>query len=141
MGLLTKLGNFLDGIFEVLIGIIGFLLATAIEIIDAALDFVQDVIGWIRDCLMELVDEGATEVNIIKGSAFAEYIGEQKAKGNVTVKSITDYDLNKIRNGVISVATDSNGNEVKTQIITSQKGVSSAANKEFAGKNIMTIQI
>lgn len=141
MGFFSSLGNFLDRVFDALIGIIGFLLATAIEIINAALDFVQDVIGWIKEGLNSLLDEGATEVNVIKGSAFAKYINEQKALGNANVRNISDYDVDKIRKGVISVATDKNGQEVKTQIITSRHGLSAEANEEFGDKSMITIQI
>lgn len=138
MGLFSIFGNFLDSVFSFLVGLVAGLIATAIAAVGLFIDLAADILDWIGGCLDDLLDEGCTEVNVIMGSPFADYIKEQQAKGNVTEISLSE--LKTIEKSVINVA-DNNINVVKTQMITSDKGVSEETVAQFKGNPIMKVKI
>lgn len=138
MGLFSIVGNFLDSVFSFLVGLVAGLIATAIAAVGLVIELFADILDWVEDCLDDLLDEGCTEVNVIMGNAFSDYLGKEKAAGNVREVSIED--LRKIKNSVINVAN----NEVdvhKIQMITSDNGVSNETVARFEGKPIMKIKI
>lgn len=138
MGLFSIVGNVLDSVFSFLVGLVAGLIATAIAAVGLVIDLAADILDWIGGCLDDLLDEGCTEVNVIMGSPFADYIRDQQAKGNVTEISLSE--LKTIEKSVINVA-DNNINVVKTQMITSDKGVSEETVAQFKGNPIMKIKI
>lgn len=138
MGLFSIVGNFFDSVCRFLVGLVAGLIATAIAAVGLFIDLAADILDWVDDCLDELLDEGCTEVNIVMGSPFADYIRKQQAEGNVTEISLSE--LRTIEKSVINVA-DNNTNVVKTQMITSDKGVSKETVAQFKDKPIMKIKI
>lgn len=138
MGLFSIIGNVFDSVFSFLVGLVAGLIATAIAAVGLVIELVADILDWVDDCLDELLDEGCTEVNVIMGSPFADYIRKQQAEGNVTEISLSE--LRTIEKSVINVA-DNNIDVVKTQMITSDKGVSEKTVAQFKGKPIMKITI
>ena len=92
MGLFKIVGNFLDSVFELIVGLVGALIATAILAVGAVIELAADILSWIDDGLKELLDAGSTEVNVIKGSAIADFIRINQANGNYT--EITYSQLN-----------------------------------------------
>lgn len=138
MGLFSIVGNVFDSVCRFLVGLVAGLIAAAIAAVGLFIDLAADILDWVEDCLDDLLDEGCTEVNVIMGNAFSDYLEKEKAKGNVQEVSIED--LRKIKNSVINVA-DNNINVVKTQMITSDNGVSNETVARFEGKPIMKIKI
>ncbi len=138
MGLFRIVGNFIDNLFSALAGIIGALIATAIYAIGAVIELAVDVLGWINGCLEELIDDGATEVNVVMGSAIGDFIRINQAQGNYT--EITLSQLQAMDNSVINVAN--NNTEVqRTQMIRSDNGVSENTRRQFNGKDVMKVKI
>lgn len=138
MGLFRIVGNFLDSVFEFLVNLVAALIATAILAVGAVIELAVDILSWINDGIEELLDAGSTEVNVIKGSAMADFIRISQANGNYT--EITYTQLKEMDTSVINVAN--NNNEVhKTQMIKSDKGLSDATNERFAGKDVLKIKI
>lgn len=136
MGLFSAVGNFIDGVCSIIVGVIGTLLATAIFAVGAVIDLVADVFGWIdRELFLQ---EGSTEVNIIRGSAIADYIKICQSSGNYTEVSFKDIEA--MSNGVINVAN--NEEEIqRMQMVRSQEGLSASANAQFKGKDVLKIKI
>lgn len=138
MGLFTILGNFVDGLFSALVGVIGMLFATAIFAVGAVIELAVDILGWIKGGLDELLDEGSTEVNVVMGSAMADFIRINQAQGNYTEISLSD--LETLNNSVINVAN--NQTEVqRTQMIKSDNGLSAETKQQFRNKDVLKIKI
>ncbi|MCH5176041.1 MAG: hypothetical protein J1F40_09150 [Prevotellaceae bacterium] len=139
MGVLREIGRFVGNIFELIACAIVGLIAAAIWAIAFVIDLVTDVLGWINDRIEELLDEGATEVNTIKGSALSDFIKQNQAQGRYTEISLND--LNAMRNSVVNVAMNNNGEIIDDQMIRSNGGLSSQANEQFRGEPILKIRI
>ncbi|MBR6691642.1 MAG: hypothetical protein IKL75_03275 [Bacteroidaceae bacterium] len=138
MGLFKIVGNFLDSVFELIVGLVGALIATAILAVGAVIELAADILSWIDDGLKELLDAGSTEVNVIKGSAIADFIRINQDKGNYT--EITYSQLKEMNTSVINVANNDSEAQ-KIQMIKSERGLSNNANEKFAGKDVLKIKI
>lgn len=143
MGIISKflstVGEIIENLFEIVATLIGSLLALAIWAVSAVIELATDILGWINRGLKSLLDDGATEVNVVKGSALVEYINAEKAKGNYT--AITLSDLNAMRTSVVNVAMDENGRVVDDQTIRSSNGLSYETERQFNGNSILTVKI
>lgn len=138
MGLFKIVGNFLDSVFELIVGLVGVLIATAILAVGAVIELAADILSWIDDGLKELLDAGSTEVNVIKGSAIADFIRINQANGNYT--EITYSQLKEMNTSVINVANNDSEAQ-KIQMIKSERGLSNNVNEKFAGKDVLKIKI
>ena len=139
MGVLREIGRFVGNIFELIAYAIVGLIAAAIWAVAFVIDLVTDVLGWINDKLEELLDDGATEVNTIKGSALSDFIQQNQKQGRYTEISLND--LNAMRNSVVNVAMDNNGAIIDDQMIRSNGGLSSQSNAQFRGEPMLKIKI
>lgn len=139
MGVLREIGRFFGNIFELIAYAIVGLIAAAIWAVSFVIDLVTDVLGWINDKLEELLDDGATEVNTIKGSALSDFIQQNQKQGRYTEISLSD--LNAMRNSVVNVAMDNNGAIIDDQMIRSNGGLSSQSNAQFRGEPMLKIKI
>ncbi len=115
------------------------LIIAAIWAVSFVIDLVTDILGWINNKLEELLDEGTTEVNAIQGCALSEFIKQNQAAGRYTEISLND--LNAMRNSVVNVAMDQNGNITDDQMIRSNGGLSSQSQAQFNGQPILKIKI
>ena len=139
MGVLREIGKFCENIFELIAYAIVGLIAAAIWAVAFVIDLVTDVLGWINNKLEELLDDGATEVNIIKGSALSDFIQQNQQQRRYTAISFSD--LNAMHNSVINVAMDNGGDIIDDQMIRSNGGLSSLSNAQFRGEPILKIKI
>lgn len=139
MGVLREIGRFVGNIFQLIAYAIVGLIAAAIWAVAFVIDLVTDVLGWINDKLEELLDDGATEVNTIKGSALSDFIQQNQKQGRYTEISLND--LNAMRNSVVNVAMDNNGAIIDDQMIRSNGGLSSQSNAQFRGEPMLKIKI
>ena len=131
--------NLLGGIFEFLIDCLDFLFATVIVVVGAVLDFVADVTNWLIGVEDEIREAGGTQVNVIDGGAFATFIGKEKEKGNV--KEISYSQLRDMRNSVINVAMNDNGEVVYAPQMMKGESVSPDTKKQFGGKPVVQINL
>ena len=139
MGVLREVGRFFVNIFELIAYAIVSLIAAAIWAVSFVVDLITDVLGWINDKLEELLDDGATEVNTIKGSALSDFIQQNQRQGRYSEISLSD--LNAMRNSVVNVAMDNNGAIIDDQMIRSNGGLSSQLNAQFRGEPMLKIKI
>ena len=139
MGVLKEIGRFVGNIFELIAYAIVGLIAAAIWAVAFVIDLVTDVLGWINDKLEKLLDDGATEVNTIKGSALSDFIQQNQQQGRYTEISLSD--LNAMRNSVVNVAMDNRGAIIDDQMIRSNGGLSSQSNAQFRGEPMLKIKI
>lgn len=139
MGVLREIGRFVGNIFELIAYAIVGLIAAAIWAVAFVIDLATDVLGWINDKLEELLEDGATEVNTIKGSALSDFIQQNQKQGRYTEISLSD--LNAMRNSVVNVAMDNKGAIIDDQMILSDGGLSSQSNAQFRGEPMLKIKI
>ena len=139
MGVLREIGRFVGNIFELIAYAIVGLIAAAIWAVAFVIDLLTDILGWINDKLEELLDDGATEVNTIRGDALSDFIQQNKAMGRYTEISL--HDLNIMRNSVVNVAMDDNGAIINDQMIKSRDGLSPQTKSQFNGQPIYTVKI
>lgn len=139
MGILSQIGRFVGNLFELIAMAIAGLIYAAIWAVSFVIDLVTDILGWINDKLEELLGEGTTEVNTIQGGAISEFIKQNQAAGRYTEISLND--LNAMRNSVVNVAMDQNGNITDDQMIRSNGGLSSQSQAQFNGQPILKIKI
>lgn len=139
MGVLSEIVDFVGNLFELVAYALAGLIVAAIWAVGFVIDLVTDILGWINDRLDELLDDGATSVNVIDGNLLGNYILNEEAKGNVQVTSLSD--LQALRNGVVNVATDDYGNIIDDQMIRSSGGLSSQAKSQFAGNSVLKIKL
>lgn len=139
MGVLREIGRFVGNIFELIAYAIVGLIAAAIWAVAFVIDLLTDILGWINDKLEELLDDGATEVNSIRGDALSDFIQQNKAMGRYTEISL--HDLNIMRNSVVNVAMDDNGAIINDQMIRSNGGLSAQSKTQFNGQPIFTVKI
>ncbi len=139
MGILSQIGRFVGNLFELIAMAIVSLIIAAIWAVSFVIDLVTDILGWINNKLEELLDEGTTEVNAIQGCALSEFIKQNQAAGRYTEISLND--LNAMRNSVVNVAMDQNGNITDDQMIRSNGGLSSQSQAQFNGQPILKIKI
>lgn len=139
MGILSEIVDFVGNLFELVAYALAGLIVAAIWAVGFVIDLVTDILGWINDRLDELLDDGATSVNVIDGNLLGNYILNEEAKGNVQVTSLSD--LQALRNGVVNVATDDYGNIIDDQMIRSSGGLSSQTRSQFAGNSVLKIKL
>lgn len=139
MGVLSEIVDFVGNLFELVAYALAGLIVAAIWAVGFVIDLVTDILGWINDRLDELLDDGATSVNVIDGNLLGNYIEQEEAKGNVRVTSLSD--LQALRNGVVNVATDDYGNIINDQMIRSSGGLSSQTKSQFAGKTLLKVKL
>lgn len=139
MGVLSEIVDFVGNLFELVAYALAGLIVAAIWAVGFVIDLVTDILGWINDRLDELLDDGATSVNVIDGNLLGNYILNEEAKGNVQVTSLSD--LQALRNGVVNVATDDYGNIIDDQMIRSSGGLSSQTRSQFAGNSVLKIKL
>lgn len=131
--------NFLHSLCEFIAGILGLLFATVIFAVGAVLEFAVDVLNWLFGVEDDVRQAGGTQVHVLDGSVFVEYIEIQKAQGNTVTMTIDQ--AKQMRNSVINVPTDDSGNVVcDPQMISGQK-MSDATKAKFDGKPIISIQM
>lgn len=139
MGILSQISRFVGNLFELIALAIAGLIYAAIWAVSFVIDLVTDILGWINDKLEELLDDGTTEVNTIQGGALSEFIKQNQASGRYTEISLND--LNAMRNSVVNVAMDAQGNITDDQMIRSNGGLSSQSQAQFNGQPILKIKI
>ncbi|MBO5181274.1 MAG: hypothetical protein K1V84_00415 [Muribaculaceae bacterium] len=139
MGILSQIGRFVGNLFELIAMAIAGLIYAAIWAVSFVIDLVTDILGWINDKLEALLDDGTTEVNTIQGGALSEFIKQNQAAGKYTEISLND--LNAMRNSVVNVAMDAQGNITDDQMIRSNGGLSSQSQAQFNGQPILKIKI
>lgn len=71
------------------------------------IDLFTDVLGWINGNLNDLKEQGAIEVNVIRGDAFSRFIIENQRRHKYL--KLSNKDIEAISYGVILVATDGYG--------------------------------
>lgn len=138
MGLFGIIGNFFDAVVDLIAGVIGGLIATAIFAIGAVIELAVDILQWVQGGLEELLDDGCTEVNVIQGSAIADFIRVNQAQGNYT--EISFGQLQAMDTGVVNVANN-NTSVQKMQMIRSEKGLSEQSKAQFGNKDVLKIKI
>ena len=139
MGILSQIGRFVGNLFELSAMAIAGLIYAAIWAVSFVIDLVTDILGWINDKLEALLDDGTTEVNTIQGGALSEFIKQNQAAGKYPEISLND--LNAMRNSVVNVAMDAQGNITDDQMIRSNGGLSSQSQAQFNGQPILKIKI
>ena len=138
MGLFGIIGNFFDAVVDLIAGVIGGLIATAIFAIGAVIELAVDILQWVQGGLEELLDDGCTEVNVIQGSAIADFIRVNQAQGNYT--EISFGQLQAMDTGVVNVANNSSSVQ-KMQMIRYEKGLSEQSKAQFGNKDVLKIKI
>lgn len=138
MGLFKAIGGFLDAVVDIIAGVIGALIATAIFAIGAVIELAVDVLNWVNRGLQEFLNDGSTEVNVVKGSAIADFIKINQAQGNYT--EISYEQLKSMNTSVINV-TNNSDTVHKMQMIRSDKGLSQQSQNQFGGKDVLKIKI
>lgn len=103
------------------------------------IDTLTDILGWINDNLEKLLENGVTDVYAIRGNAFAEFIVNSQRRHKYV--EFTNRGIEKLRNGVILVAMDTQGHFIEDQLILSKEGLSPEAIKQFRGEPMMKINI
>lgn len=139
MGILSQIGRFVGNLFELIAMAIAGLIYAAIWAVSFVIDLVTDILGSINDKLEALLDDDTTEVNTIQGGALSEFIKQNQAAGKYTEISLND--LNAMRNSVVNVAMDAQGNITDDQMIRSNGGLSSQSQAQFNGQPILKIKI
>lgn len=139
MGVLRELGRLVENVLELIIECICALIEAAIWAVGFVIEMVTDILSWINGKLEDLLSEGATEVNTVKGSALAEFIRQNQATGKYT--EVTLSELNALNSSVINVAFDNNQNIIDDQMIRSRGGISSQTEAQFKGQPVLKIKI
>lgn len=138
MGFFRSIGNFLDAVVDIIVGVIGGLIATAIYAVGAVIELAVDIRNWVTRGLQEFLEEGSTEVNVIKGSAIEAFVRENQAKGNYT--EITYEQLETMGNSAINVTNNSSSVQ-RMQMVRSDRGLSQESLAQFGGKDVLKIKI
>jgi hypothetical protein len=138
MGFFRSIGNFLDAVVDIIVGVIGGLIATAIYAVGAVIELAVDIWNWVTRGLQEFLEEGSTEVNVIKGSAIEAFVRENQAKGNYT--EITYEQLETMGNSAINVTNNSSSVQ-RMQMVRSDRGLSQESLAQFGGKDVLKIKI
>ena len=139
MGILREIGRFVGNVLELIIACIGALIEAAIWAIGFVIDMASDILSWINGKLEELLDDGATEVNTVQGSALADFIKQNQATGKYT--EVTLSELNAMNSSVINVAFDDSDNIIDDQMIRSRGGLSAQARAQFRDQPVLKIKI
>lgn len=143
MGILSEfaksVGRLISNVFELIAMTIAAILSAAIWAVGLVIEIVTDIINWINDVFDELLSEGATEVNVISGEAFSEFIERNKAVGRYSEVSFSQ--LQEMRKGVVNVAMDDNGNIINDQMIRSNGGLSESTRAQFNGQPMIRIDL
>jgi hypothetical protein len=139
MGILSQIGRFVGNLFDLIAIAIAGLIYAAIWAVSFVIDLTTDVLSWINDKLEELLENDTTEVNTIQGGALSDFIRQNQAAGRYTEISLTD--LNAMRNSVVNVAMDDNGNITDDQMIRSNGGLSAQSRTQFNGQPILKIKL
>lgn len=139
MGILSQIGRFYGNLFQLIAMAIAGLIYAAIWAAGFVIDLVTDIFGWINDKLEAFLHDGTTEVNTIRGGALSGFIKQNQAAGKYTEISLKD--LNAMRNSVVNVAMDAQGNITDDQMIRSNGGLSSQSQAKFNGQPILKIKI
>lgn len=138
MGVLSEIGRFVENVFELIVCAIGALIAAAIWAVGFVIEMATDILSWINGKLESLLNQGATEVQAIRGDALADFIKQNQATGQYTAISLSQ--LNAMNNSVINVAMGDN-RIIDDQMIRSDRGLSSEAKAQFKGQPQMKIKI
>ena len=138
MGVLRKIGRFVGNVIELIVCAIGALIAAAIWAVGFVIDMVTDILSWIHGKLESLLNNGAEEVDVVRGDALADFIKQNQATGKYTKISLSQ--LNAMNNSVINVAMSGNS-VVDDQMIRSDGGLSSSAKSQFKGQPTLKIKI
>lgn len=139
MGILKEIGRLAGNILELIVYSIAALIGAAIWAIGFFIDLMTDIISWINDKLEDLLNDGATEVNVVSGTLLADYIRKAKQEGNYS--SIPLSEVNTLKNSVINVAMNNSGNIIDDQMIRSEGGLSNTAKGQFNGKTLFTVKL
>jgi len=139
MGVLSEIGRFVGNVFELFCVCIAALVVAAIWAVGAVIDMLTDILSWINGKLESLLDNEATEVNTVQGSALADFIKQNQATGRYTEISLSD--LEATSKSVINVAVNNNGDIIDDQMIRSQNGISSKTRQQFQGQPVIKIKI
>jgi len=139
MGVLSEIGRFVGNVFALFCVCIAALVVAAIWAVGAVIDMLTDILSWINGKLESLLDNGATEVNTVQGSALADFIKQNQATGRYTEISLSD--LEATSKSVINVAVNNNGDIIDDQMIRSQNGISSKTRQQFQGQPVIKIKI
>ncbi len=139
MGVLSSLGRLIENVFMLIIYAIGALIEAAIWAVGFVIDMAADILEWINGKLESLFENGAEEVNSIRGDALADFIKEGQRSGKYQEVSLSQ--LNAMNNSVINVAMDPYGNIVDDQMIRSRGGLSQQTIAQFQGQPTLKIKI
>lgn len=138
MGFFRSIGNFLDAVVDIIVGVIGGLIATAIYAVGAVIELAVDILNWVNRGLQEFLEEGSTEVNVINGSAIEAFVRQNQAQGNYT--EITYEQLKTMGNSAINVTNNSSSVQ-RMQMVRSDRGLSQESLAQFGGKDVLKIKI
>ena len=138
MGFFRSIGNFLDAVVDIIVGVIGGLIATAIYAVGAVIELAVDILNWVNRGLQEFLEEGSTEVNVIKGSAIEAFVRQNQAQGNYTEIS---YEQLKTRGNSAINVTNNSSSVQRMQMVRSDKGLSQESLAQFGGKDVLKIKI
>jgi len=116
-------------------------MTSAVWSISEEIDIKTDVLSWINGRLESLLAGGATEVNVVQGNAFVDYIIQEQARGKYLEIKLSDSDIIEAKNCVIIVVMDKNGDIIDNQMIRSKKGVSAQLHDMFKGQPVLKIKI
>ena len=115
------------------------LVKSAIWAIGPEIEMGADILGWINGKLEDLLKDGVSEVDVVQGSALAEFIRQNQKSGKYM--EVTSAELNAINSSVINIAFDNNQNIIDGQMIRSCGGISSQTDAQFKGQPILKIKI
>lgn len=118
---------------------VNLLFSSATWSVDPNVDLLTDILGWINDSHEGLKKNGATAVNAVRGDALAEFIvnGQRRHK----YLEFSNREIEKISNGVILVAMDSQNRLIDNHLILSTEGLSTDTIKQFNDKPILKINL
>lgn len=118
---------------------VNFLISSATWSVGAYVDLITDILGWINDNLEELLENGATEVNAIRGDALAEFIVNSQRRHKYL--EVSNREIEKVSKGVILVAMNAQGHIIDDQMILSIEGLSAETIKQFHDMPILKINL
>lgn len=100
--------------------------------------FFSDIMEWILENESELKTRGCTQIHILDGEAFADYISQERLNGKSVM--VTDEEIRKLNTGLMLVACDAEGKMVMDSMAF-DKSKSLFILDKFNGKPVVTINL
>lgn len=137
MGLFVKFAQAFAMTLSALVLAVPALIQAAYEAVNGFIDWLNDILAKINESLNNYLNAGAKEVNVIKGSALSDFIRQNQQYAPQYSLS----DLNKMRDSVINVGTNKDGDAVAGQMIHGQQGYGADTTRMFNGKNMIKVTL